>query len=85
MDIIDSTLQIKEKAVKNRIGFLIRAAKTSKILKEVKYLEKKMEVKQPIMETVEHKMLKWNGHAVPKRILTSSPEGTKRGGRAEME
>ena len=37
------------------------------------------------MEIVENKMLKWNGHALPKRILTFSPEGTKRGGRSEME
>ena len=37
------------------------------------------------MERVENKMLKWSGHILPKRVLTSTPKGTKRGGTAEME
>jgi hypothetical protein len=38
-----------------------------------------MEGKEPNTETIKNTMLKLNEHALPKRILTFSPEGTKRG------
>ena len=36
-----------------------------------------MEIKQPIVERVDNKKPQWNGHSLPKRILTFSPEGKK--------
>jgi hypothetical protein len=73
--------RLKKRLLKTGLDFWTRATKTSKTERSCVFRDK-MEGKQPIMETVEYKMLKWKGRALPKRTLTSSPEGTKRGGRA---
>jgi hypothetical protein len=60
---LDSGLQIKEKTLKYRYGFLEKSSKASRIIKvSNEVIGEEMGATQTDVERVENNMLKWCGH-----------------------
>jgi hypothetical protein len=65
---------------------LRKSCKNIQNIKRKKLIREKMEVTKTILERMENSMLKWYGHVLhmednrwPKRIMTWSPGGRRRG------